>query len=107
MHYTGTALAADTGKAVPAVIHKGIDQSAVSVAGRGVDDHAAGLVDDYDIGVLVDNIERYILRFERYILRRRQDDLNLVSGVGAIVLFKRLSAEGNGSGIETLLYLAA
>jgi hypothetical protein len=40
------------------VVEKGIDQRAIGGAGGGVDDHAGGLVDDDQVGILPDHGQR-------------------------------------------------
>ena len=59
---------------------------AVRIAGRGVDDHALRLVDDQQVGVLIHDIERYVLRLgvERY--RLGQFGLDLVTGSKPVIL---------------------
>ena len=58
----GADLAANAGKAALAVPQQGVDQRAVRVAGCGVHHHALGLVDHQQMGILVDDIQRDILR---------------------------------------------
>ena len=58
----GADLAANAGKAALAVPQQGVDQRAVLVAGCGVHHHALGLVDHQQMGVLVDDLQRNILR---------------------------------------------
>ena len=50
--------AADAGQAVAAMMDQRVDQRAGPVAGAGMDDQPGRLVDDDDLGVLVENIER-------------------------------------------------
>ena len=45
-----------------AAAEKGMDQGAGVVPWRRMDDHPGGLVDDRDVFVLVDDVERYLLR---------------------------------------------
>src|SRR5699024_762330 len=44
------------------VPEQSVYKRAVRIAGRGVDDHALRLVDDQQVGVLIHDIERYVLR---------------------------------------------
>ena len=55
-------LAANAGKAALAMPQQGVDQRAVRVAGCGVHHHALGLVDHQQVGILVDDVQRDILR---------------------------------------------
>ena len=55
----------DTGAKDVAALREGltateerVDESAFVVSGAGVDDHAGGLVDGYDVGVFVEDVER-------------------------------------------------
>lgn len=54
--------AADAGETVAAVIQKGVHERPVRMARRGMDDEPARLVDDDDVVVLVDNVQRDVLR---------------------------------------------
>ena len=58
---TGTHHAADAGQAVPAMGQQGVDQGAVGIAGRRMNDHALGLVDHEQVAVLIDDVQRDIL----------------------------------------------
>lgn len=58
----GALDAADAGELAFAVVEQGVDESAVGVAGRGVDDDAVLLMEDEDVFVLVEDIQRNILR---------------------------------------------
>ena len=55
------------------VIEQGIDQRAAFVSRGGMDDHAALFVDNNDVGVLIENIQRDILRHDIDGLRLRHD----------------------------------
>ena len=54
--------AVDTGQGSFTVIHDGIDECTCIVPGSGMDDHALGLVDDEDILIFIQDIQRNILR---------------------------------------------
>ncbi len=58
VHDAGPPLAADPGKAVAAMRNQRIDQRPGPMAGGGMNDEVAGFVDDDDVVVLVDDIER-------------------------------------------------
>ena len=62
VHDAGADLAADTGQAAPAMPQQGVDQGAVRVAGGRVHHHALGLVDHQQVGVLIHDIQRDLLR---------------------------------------------
>ncbi len=49
---------ADAAKALAAMMDEGIDQRAVLIAGGGVHDHASGLVDDDQMLVLIEDVQR-------------------------------------------------
>ncbi len=49
---------------VAAVGEQGVDERAVLVAGRGVHDHAARLVDDDEVVVLIHHVQRQVLRYQ-------------------------------------------
>ena len=55
------------------MIEQGIDQRAAFVSRGGVNDHTALFVDNNDVGVLIENIQRDILRHDIDGLRFRHD----------------------------------
>jgi len=55
------------------MIEQGIDQRAAFVSRGGVNDHTAFFVDNNDVGVLIENIQRDILRHDIDGLRLRYD----------------------------------
>ena len=63
MHDAGTSFVPDVPEFVH-VVQQGVDERAVGVAGRRVDDHARGLVDHHEVRVLEDDVERDRLRLE-------------------------------------------
>ena len=67
---------ADAGKRGAAVVEQRIDQRAVRVAGGRMHDHPLGFVDDEQVFVLIDDVERDILRlrFDRLRVGQRQRD---------------------------------
>ena len=73
--------AADPGQAAAAMVQQGIDQRAPLVARRGVHHHSGRFVDDNQMLILMDDIERDILRNWRSFNRRRHHHLDLVAGV--------------------------
>ena len=70
MHDAGPQLAADAAQ-VGDVMQQRVDQRARRVAGAGVHDHARRLVDDDDIRVLVQDLERRRLGLDGGRRRRR------------------------------------
>ena len=85
VHDAGPPLPADAGETVTAVGEQGVDERAVLVAGRRVHDHAARLVDDDEVVVLIHHVQRQILRHERRGRGVRQRDDKRVTGCGLIV----------------------
>ena len=80
-------LAADAGETLPAVGEQGVDERAVLVTGRGVHDHAARLVDDDEVRILVHHVQRQILRHELRGRGIRQRHDKRVAGDGFVVFF--------------------
>ncbi len=58
MHDAGTLDAADAGEAVAAMGDERVDQCSAGMSGGRVHDEVRRLIDDDDVGVLVDDIER-------------------------------------------------
>ena len=85
MHDAGAQRAADAGETLPAVGEQGVDERAVLVAGRGVHDHAARLVDDDEVRILVHHVQRQILRHELRGRGIRQRHDKRVAGDGSVV----------------------
>ena len=54
-------LAADAGQPVAAMRDQRVDERAVGLARAGMDDHAGRLVDDDQVGILVQNLQRDVL----------------------------------------------
>ena len=57
------------------MVEQGVDQGAVEIARRRVDDHPGRLVDDQQMLVLEDDLERDVLRLVMRRRRRRDRDL--------------------------------
>jgi len=53
MNNARAALAANAGQAIAAMRDQGVDEGAVVIARRGVDDEAGGLIEHDQIGVFV------------------------------------------------------
>ena len=71
------ALAADAGEAVAAMGEQGVHQRALVVAGRGMDDEPRRLVEHDEVGILVEDGERDVLR-----LRGGGDGFRHCQGIG-------------------------
>ena len=69
MHDAGTLDAADARQAFAAMADEGVDEGALAVAGRRMDDEAGGLDDHDEMRVLEDDVERQSLRPWRRSLR--------------------------------------
>ena len=85
VHDARPPLAADAGETLPAVGEQGVDERAVLVTGRGVHDHAARLVDDDEVFILVHHVQRQILRHELRGRGIRQRHDKRVAGDGSVV----------------------
>ncbi len=85
VHDAGPPLSADAGETVAAVGEQGVDERAVLVAGRGVHDHAARLVDDDEVVVLIHHVQRQVLRYQLRGSGVRQRDDKRVARRGLIV----------------------
>ena len=68
------SFAADAAQVVD-VVQQCVDESAARVPGRGMDDHSCRLVDDDDIGILIQDGQR-----QRFSLRCRFDRFRDVDG---------------------------
>ena len=68
MHNARSMFTVNARKTVTTVVHQCIYQRAVPVAGRRMHNHAAWLVDHHNICILINNIQRNILRLEIYFL---------------------------------------
>ena len=71
----------DSGKAVPAVIHKRIDQRMAVMAGRRMHHHPLRLVHHKNILILIENIERNIFRQNIRLHRFRKEKTDLIAFV--------------------------
>ena len=78
MHDAGTDFAADAAQVLD-VVQQRVDERAGRIAGGGMDDHARGLVDDHDVGVVEQDLERQVFRQRRRRLRLGQLDADDVA----------------------------
>jgi len=69
MHDARTLDAADAGQ-VLAVMQQGVDERAGVCARRGMHDHIRRLVDDDDVAVLIDDVQRDVFRLRRRVFGR-------------------------------------
>ena len=73
--------ATDTGETRSAMGDQGVDQGAVGVAGGGVNDQSCGLVDDDDIGILVDDREVHFLTYRHWVARLGNRQTDFLAGL--------------------------
>ena len=108
----GTLLAADAGEGVPAMVQQGVDQRAVRVARRRMHHHAHGLIHHDDVLILVDHVQRDILRDGLRLLCLRQRHAQLLptgdavafAGDGAITGDAALRQQSCGGGAGQALH---
>jgi hypothetical protein len=74
---------------------QGVDQGVARVARGGMDYEAGRLVDDQEVGVLEEDVERDILGLEERRLRGRFGNGDRISGADFVARFGGLSAEGD------------
>ena len=104
VHDAGPRDAADAGKACTAMGDQRIDEGAGLIAGRRMHDQAGRLVDDDQLGVLVDDVERDRLRLRGRRLRRRHGHGDLVAGTEAPArLGHRHAVDFHGAGEDERL----
>ena len=87
----GTNNTVDAGELVTAVIQQRMHQRSGGMAGCGVHHHALGFIHHQQVGVLIDDIQRNVLRFQRQRLRFRQGDLDDIAATLAVVFGNRRS----------------
>ena len=87
--------------------HERVHERAVRVPRRGVDDHAARLVDHDDVRVLIDDVERDVLGRERDFRGLGQLDAVGFARGGLAVLLHLGAAERDGPGLDEPLGLRA
>ena len=64
MHNARSMFTVNTRQAVTTVVHQCINQRTIPVASRRMHNHAARLVDHHNIRILINDIQRNILRLE-------------------------------------------
>jgi hypothetical protein len=89
---------AQAGRQLAGIMSQGIDQRSVSVAAGWMDDEVGGLVDDNQIVVLINDVERHL--FGRNLLRGQfgQCHLNDVAGVEDEAGLDDLAVDFDGAG---------
>ena len=65
-------LAANAGQPIAAMRDQRVHKRAVGLAGARMDDHAGGLVDDDQVGILIQNVQRDVLCDRTGVAHRRQ-----------------------------------
>ena len=83
VHHARPRRAADRGPGASAA-EQGMDEGSGVVPRRRVDDHAGGLVDDRDVVVLVNDVQRDLLRAGLEDIRLRDLEVDDVSGSHAV-----------------------
>src|SRR5690606_36853177 len=87
---------------IPYLVQEGVDQRTAPVTGRGMHDEAGRLVDHEQVGVLVENIERYVLGRERRGFRRGDSKADAVAGGGDDAFLRHLAVEHHHAGFDQL-----
>ena len=89
------------------VVEQRVDQRPCIDARRRVNHHAAPLVDDDDIRILIENVKRYILRFDGDFLHRRHRTDNLFPTAQLIVRLVHHTVHRDLTGRKEALCIAA
>src|ERR1051326_3203173 len=84
MDDSGAPLAADAAQIVD-VMEQRVDERAARMSGGGMDDHARRLVDDDQVAILVDDVERQRFGLRLGIDRLRDQDFDLLSTAHALI----------------------
>src|ERR1051326_7939063 len=84
MDDSGAPLAADAAQIVD-VMEQRVDERAARMSGGGMDDHARRLVDDDQVAILVDDVERQRFGLRLGIDRLRDQDFDLLSTPHALI----------------------
>jgi len=77
-----------------------IGQSTGPVAGSRVNDHAGGLIEYDQVGVLVEKIERKVLGYQFAGFRRKRVHIHLLAGGNPESGFTRLPVNQDSTGIN-------
>ena len=106
---SGTKNSVDSAQRAMAMVENSIDEGAIRMAGRRMNDHVFGLIHDKDIVVLIQNVKRNILR-DRYgknLIWNSQ--MNAVIFTNAVTGFwrRRFQIDGNSTFFQQLLKITA
>ena len=107
VNYPRACRAAYTRERIAAMCHQRIDERAVVISCRGMNNHALRLIDDDDIAVLIDDIERYFLGFHLIWGCRRNFRLHRVALADLVFLLRRFSVYRDGAALDELLRIGA
>ena len=99
--------AVDARQLALAVIEQSIDQGPVGIACSRVDDHAAGLIDDDDVLIFIDDIQGDVLRDHLIFFLEFDDSLYLIAFVEAAVGLGFLTVDGDFPALNELLGITA
>ena len=99
--------AVDPGKAVPAVKHQGVDQCPALMAGGGMHHHPLRLVDQDHVVILVQDIQRDLLRRDLRRLRVRDVADDAVPRFQLPVALRGGTVHGDAAFLDQLLHMGA
>ena len=71
---SGAQHAVDAGKLSPTVIQYGVDKGMAVMPGCRMDDHILWLVDNQNVAVLIENVQRDVFRLDIRLLRFGQQE---------------------------------
>lgn len=103
----GTDNTVYAGQLAVAMMEQGIDQGAVTVSRRRMDDHAARLIDNDDIAVFINDLQRNILCRRRFRRRFRQQNGQQLPGGHAIIGLYGLATDSRPSLTDQRLHKSA
>ena len=106
MHNARTDNTVDA-RQILAMIQQRIHQRTAVIAGSRMHHHAARLIDNHDILILIDDIQRNILRLHIQRLRLRQRHGNLLAQLQLVIRLENLSATHSTSLVQQLLHIRA
>ena len=89
------------------MIEQSIDQGPVGIACSRVDDHAAGLIDDDDVLIFIDDIQGDVLRDHLIFFLEFDDSLYLIAFVEAAVGLGFLTVDSDFLALNELLGITA
>ncbi len=101
VHDAGAPLAADAGETVAAMRDQRIDQRAGPMSGGGMNHEIAGLVDDDDVAVFMDDVKRDRLGLRRGRFGGRDIHGQCSAGIDAVArIADRRPVDGDGAGFD-------